>query len=325
MGQIYLSLIKTGNVLFKNWTSTIYCQEDTPYTMKINFGIERENQNIFANRESEKNTLSSINKTIKFLNDSYKEWLEHVNLKRNLFPCLNFFQIDQIVMLRASLANLIHKIQTGVSNIDPDQYKSVFDLLYNINNSLSLGQLIEANRHAYESEHELNLAPVEADTNDQREKELIEELTDLGFSKSLIRKAIKELNTYDSEKLTTYCMMQDMEEEESLPPPRKTPKLLQDFSQIKSEMILETHDAYEDDQENDLTSKYKNLWTRFATFLDLNFEEFISLNHLGLMLNYLKSSSTSVVNRVKPLYLEFGKLIEIEKCFFIKILMLVNK
>lgn len=91
MGDIYLNLIKTGNVLFKNWNATIYCDQTHNITMKINFGLRNENQNIIAERKYEETSINSINKTIKFLKQCHEEWLNHVNEKRDQFSCLNFF------------------------------------------------------------------------------------------------------------------------------------------------------------------------------------------------------------------------------------------
>ena len=89
MGDVYLNLIKNGNVLFKNWNATIYCDKDNINTMKVNFGLSNNSQNIFAMRKYEKSTIKSINKTVKFLKDCHMEWLNHINDKYEEFNELN--------------------------------------------------------------------------------------------------------------------------------------------------------------------------------------------------------------------------------------------
>ena len=77
------------------------------------------------------------------------------------------------------------------------------------------------------------------------------------------------------------------------------------MNQIKTD-ILEKFDGYDDDDE-DLTVKYKRLWEKFVKFLDYNFEDFVSINHLGIVLEYLKQESKVTVNRIKPPYIENSK------------------
>ena len=91
MGDIYLDLIKTGNVLFKNWNATIFCDKNNINTMKVNFGLSNNNQNIIAMKKFEKSAINSINKTVKFLKDCHCEWLNHMNEKYLEFIELNFF------------------------------------------------------------------------------------------------------------------------------------------------------------------------------------------------------------------------------------------
>jgi len=65
------------------------------------------------------------------------------------------------------------------------------------------------------------------------------------------------------------------------------PKNLLSFKKIKSDILLEKHDAYEH-EEDELEVKYEKIWKRYSNYLDCNFEDFISLNHLGRVLDYLK-------------------------------------
>lgn len=131
----------------------------------------------------------------------------------------------------------------------------------------------------------------------------------------MINKAFKELESEDLDELTEYCMRLDMEEE--IPEVRSNN--LQNFEEIKSEFIMNTPDAYEDRSQESLEFKYKDLWQKFVNYLDYNFESFISLKHLGLVVDYLQHKSELIINRQKPPYLDIGKLTKKIIIFFFKI------
>jgi len=56
IAQIYLSLLKSGTVLFNRWLAQVYCSEansmDNPNTIKINFGADLHCKNIFGDRRA---------------------------------------------------------------------------------------------------------------------------------------------------------------------------------------------------------------------------------------------------------------------------------
>ncbi len=192
MGHIYLKLLKTGNVLFKNWTATIFCDPDYMYTIRVNFGLNCDN--IFGRREREQNTISSLNKTVKFLQNSYEEWLAHITEKRNQFPCLNFFQISQIVMLRTQIAEVIKSGQGkgrhhSNENID-STFRGLFDMLFNINKNANIELLDQANSFVFGEEKnnfvEKDLEDITVeyeDTAAELDKDVQKQLEELGFSR----------------------------------------------------------------------------------------------------------------------------------------------
>jgi E3 ubiquitin-protein ligase RNF213 len=299
MGQTYLDLIRTGNVLFNNWMATVYCRKTDAITMKVNFGLSNENQNIFACRKTEETTINSINKTIKFLKDSYNKWIEHVNSKREQYSVLDYFRIDQIVILRTELAKSINS-EALVNN-----HKNLFDLLYNVNNQLTAEMINEANDFVFNNEKRAPKEPVTPEVLDAKQDKLFKDLNDFGFSNKLIRRALNELKTDDFNELVAYCIEHQMEDEELAPKKVEKSKTLLSFKSINILSDDENIDAYEQDEEP-LELKYNSIWKRYSAYLDSNFEDFVSLDHLGKVLNYLKEESKLVVNRDKPAYLEKG-------------------
>jgi hypothetical protein len=306
MGDVYLDLIKTGNVLFKNWNATIYCDKDSINTMKVNFGLSNNSQNIFAMRKFENSTIKSINKTVKFLKDCHMEWLNHINDKYEEFIELNFFRIDQIVCLRKEMSSFITSSNKNIN------YQQLFDLLFNINNSITRKLLQEANKNALEKMYELTKKDTDSSNNPSEEKEvnndkIIEELMDLEFSKKTILKAIKILKTTEKDRLIDYCIQNDHEDESD-----ENDNQLENcvgnqafnFESLKEKIIIGHHDPYDEENDQNLEIKYKNIWQKFLEYLNCNFDDFVCLNHLGLVLKYLKSKSDISIQRTKPVFLE---------------------
>ena len=184
MGQLFMDLIKTGNVLFKNWTVKVYCNKDYKHTMRINFGVKCEN--IFAERAQEKTTVDSLHKTSDFLQHSYNQWLEHIESKREKFPIFDYFQIDQLVMLRTYLAEFVKATRFNMNNVNKTDYKKIFTLIFSINSSDSVELLNEANRHAFNQQNGILFEPqqeaIEKQTEESEDQTMLRsKLIDLGF------------------------------------------------------------------------------------------------------------------------------------------------
>ncbi len=93
--------------------------------------------------------------------------------------------------------------------------------------------------------------------------------------------------------------------------PIKPEQVLMNFDDIKSTMLIGKLDAYCEDDREDLEKEYTKLWNNFINYLDCNFDSFISLTHLGKVLEFLKSKSKSIINRKKPAYLDPGNFIRL--------------
>ena len=152
MGQVYLDLIRSGNILFKHWSAVIHCDKYSKNTIEVNFGIDRTKQSIRGERRCEANTVDAINKTVRFLKSCYAEWIAHVDEKRATFAELNHYRIEQVVVLRTELARFIRNSQSAVASIryhaSNATNRTLFDLLYNVNREVSVELLRQANDYA---------------------------------------------------------------------------------------------------------------------------------------------------------------------------------
>lgn len=180
MGSEYINLLKTGNILFQNWTTTVYCSSEARNTIKVNFGVRETNENIIGIRQAETSTISSINRTIKFLKRCNSEWLEHLNEKRKEFAEFNYYKTSQISKLRGKIAEFIRN--SNVNDLD----KELADLLNYLNRDVTYKMLKAANNIAFEtlinqSTKEESKSGKSDDSMDESEKNAYLELENLDF------------------------------------------------------------------------------------------------------------------------------------------------
>lgn len=110
--------------------------------------------------------------------------------------------------------------------------------------------------------------------------------------RSVISKALEEVESNDYDTLVDYCFANECLDETVA---NVSGEAL-DFDQVKSNFKTSGHMSLE--------KIYEQLWSDFVKYLDTNFDDFVSLNHLGLVLDYLQSKANSAINRLAPTYLE---------------------
>ena len=260
------------------------------------------NKNIFGVRGEEHSTLASINKVIKYLENCNKEWLEHIDSKRNQYPLLNYFTLDQLVILREELTKI--NFDTRTKEVEREKFRNLIDLLFNLNESVDLDMMLSAHEFACDEMSTNNSRKQRSDdtlmdTDNDKQDEVntvIDNLVkDWGFSKALIRQAIKSCRGFqDIDELVQYCLHNEEEE----------------VKEIDSLVSLSTQlaDNFNCNIEgkNSLEDQINELWIKFKQLLDKNLTELLCLNHLGYFLKHLKEKSGKKTCRQKPPYLEAG-------------------
>jgi hypothetical protein len=313
LGESYLSLLETGNILFKNWTAQIYCNSEFKFTMRINFGLDGNTSGLtMADRRVEKTTINSLNKLNKFLKNCENNWLKQVNLKRENFNELNYFRVDQIALLRTEFALNVKTINeyNVTQNKELKPTLNLVNLLHNLNPNVTIKLLSES--YEYASAMIANEIPsCVKDTDGDIDQELLEEIVDLGFEEDLVRRTLKTLKTTDRDKIIEYCQEHESSSEEQKPAKnfailtRGQNLELKSFAKLKRDQ-LEAQDVYalQFSQEDLLENHLKNLWSDFEKYADADFDEFISLNRLCWLLHRLKREAS--IYRECPPYIEQG-------------------
>lgn len=175
MSTEYIHLLSSGNILFQNWSATIYCDERSINTIKVNFGMREDNKNVVGARSpnAEASTIDSIRCTIKFLKKCNREWSAHLNEKRVEFVELNHFKTRQISTLREKLAELVSHpnfegSSSGVVVVDQE----LIDLLMSVNKRVDYPMLCSANLKAFESSKKLTADRVAAEVHAEQKRTL---------------------------------------------------------------------------------------------------------------------------------------------------------
>lgn len=299
-------MLKSGNFLFINWSATIFCSNAHINTIRINFSeINKDRTNIIGERLIEKETIKSINKTIEFLEKCHKEWIEHINEKRLKFSELNFFSTDQVAILRKELAKI-----TSEKYHEKLIFSKLYNLIYNINDEVNTDCIRKTLASAYElsktddemdSENGSQFGPL-VDNYLRRENYPIERFNTLitdyefefGFSRRILIRVIMQLGKLDERAIRDYLISNE------------------DQIQAEQEMTLDdilsgtVSNENELVKENSLKRNFETIWDKFKLVLNQNFEEFISINHLGYTLKTLKNNRRTTSLMQRPAYLDVG-------------------
>ncbi|KAI8490437.1 hypothetical protein Bbelb_317050 [Branchiostoma belcheri] len=103
LGNVYLRLRRTGSVLFDRWTCTLFCDPERKGKAIIDFGFG--SSTLVG---TEEDLVTEVTKLATFMESCLHDWLEFVDFKRGVYPELNNFTTEQILVLRRELANALN-------------------------------------------------------------------------------------------------------------------------------------------------------------------------------------------------------------------------
>ena len=170
------------------------CDRNSTTCAFISFGIGNTKRTIRGKLDATNRDVSVfIPKIAKFLENCHVRWLDFINQKREENYILNFFTIEQMVILQEELVKM---------GFDDETSDLVYPLLSGIKQGCTRGDLVEA----------MNVASLELKGKDLENQELnavvseevaetevaktrfIEEIMDAGNSKALAMEALKHFS-----------------------------------------------------------------------------------------------------------------------------------
>ncbi|XP_053396356.1 E3 ubiquitin-protein ligase rnf213-alpha-like [Mercenaria mercenaria] len=324
--NVFTQLYAAGCVLFHGWSVQCLCDVKRPVALILQFG-QGESVPLVKGRRSDREDLKDmVPELSKFMENCLKEWLQHIKEKRKQYMHLNYFTVDQLVILQREL------VKVGTQHV-PSHL--IYPLLSAVKQNCSPADIIEAMAGAKE-EIDSQTSNVEtadedfkknddinADLNaDAKRKTFIEELVQSGYDEALAIKALDHIDPEDIDQGIVWCMEHDestddddsqMTTKDDGPVTYANADTSNFSGWSQSETSLESmitssvskltkqkHDGSEA-----LLHKLNLLWEEFLASISSNIRDYLSLEHLGLILRRLAAKNTVQIDRsLSPGFLE---------------------
>lgn len=110
LGKVFVRLHASGCILFKYWRFEFHCNPNVGCSVMIRThehsvvkGTNTQQHNEY-NKEAQSNVNEYIRQIAHFLEKCYEEWIRYITEKRKCFYPLNFYTVDQMVLLQEELA-----------------------------------------------------------------------------------------------------------------------------------------------------------------------------------------------------------------------------
>eukprot|EP00058_Branchiostoma_floridae_P013669 XP_002599157.1 hypothetical protein BRAFLDRAFT_68766 [Branchiostoma floridae] len=335
LGQAYVHLYNAGAVLFNNWNAVVYCEGNRRVKVMVNFGFDT--PVLYGTRAAVEEQLTQL---AKYMEVCLEEWLGAMDKARLEYDELNHFTTEQIVVLRKALAKMIDPSES----VSPQ----VLALLSSIKPLCAEEDIRRAMAHvagdidAMEEEN-INEEPEMEEAvkkmwsmdDEEREefveklKQMVPDLTDrvamaaMKATKGNVEEAVGWCisNMDDDDFIDQVLNKEEEEEEEEMVAAVEDviPEMVEDSSimltSIQEPVSLAGFTSMslsrdlEEPRKETMVKKMESVWAEYLTTVkSTTFEEYISIDHLALVLRNLSSTANITVGRQWPSrFLEAGK------------------
>jgi hypothetical protein len=222
LAEILLRLVESGCWMFENAVIKVNCdiKNELKASKKLPVEIElspkcsglsdlfSQNNNCLIRAVSNENsTIELLKEMCRFLEDSLKAWLKHVESVRDEYSLVNFFTIKQIMYLKSYFTSRIFG-SAHSTEIRLDQIQS---LLFNLHDKLDNDFIVEMYKLSFmkfdlrTKKGNLKLAKSSAKTN-EHEEYIKKFASDNGFKISVVREAVAKYGGAQNEDdIYAYC------------------------------------------------------------------------------------------------------------------------
>ncbi|VDI83612.1 Hypothetical predicted protein, partial [Mytilus galloprovincialis] len=316
LGNIYKKLVAEGCVLFSQWHVKFLCDKDRKACAFINFGFGEERLTLKGRIDEENHDVSFIiPKLARFLEQCHEKWLDYIDQKREKYYCLNFFTIDQMVILQQEL------VKVGSAQ---EPAALIYPLLSAVKHGCTKDDLVKALSAAkldvdrVDTERETEKEDEEKDKNDEKvevsddlkTQTFFNEMTKSGYPLGLAREALKHVEADDIDGGIVWCMDNEDEygsEEQSMSEtaPDEVPDFHgwtetdQSLASITEGLVIQLVGVGSRENSVDkLIKTLEDLWKTFLVSISSSVSDYLSVEHLGIILNRLNEQDDFTVNRM---------------------------
>lgn len=187
--NVYLKLLESGCVLFTSWRARFLCDPKRPVCAFIEFGKGDNIKQLKGRRNDKDDVITIMPEIAKFMETSLDNWLQYLDEKRYEYQHLNYYTIDQLVILQKELAQFIE-------GIDVDKIPSfIIPLLSVVKSDCDINDLTNALQEANIELQTLNRNNEEIYSDDTQRNVIanfLSEMIDAGHKETVARAALKD-------------------------------------------------------------------------------------------------------------------------------------
>lgn len=185
--NVYIKLVQSGCVLFTNWQARFLCDPRRPVCAFIKFGVGKECTQLKGRRNDADDVTTIMPEIAKFMEDCLEEWLNYIDARRDEYYHLNYYTMDQVVILQKELARL---------NTDNEISDLTIPLLSIVNRDCTYQDVLEAMQKANDEVEELEareegIVPGEVDISEEDiVANFIHEMVEAGHKQIVAKEAL---------------------------------------------------------------------------------------------------------------------------------------
>ncbi|XP_060597666.1 E3 ubiquitin-protein ligase rnf213-alpha-like [Ruditapes philippinarum] len=318
LSNVFIKLYGSGCVLFKEWSVRFICDPDPtrPVCVSMEFANGSEVSQLKGRRSVNEDLKDMIPKIARFLESCLKDWLQHIEEKREIYQNLNYFTVDQLVILQKEL------LKFGDDEQQPSHL--IYPLLSAVKEDCTEDDVIEAMKQAKElldrKEHDIHsLNNDKNDENDAKnENELrirfMQKLVQAGQSELLAERAFKHVDPDDYSEGILWCMGhaedEDLDEMDESGKTKDSKFIGWSQSAVSMQSLIDKSVSavgqYSEIGVKYLIEDLQKLWKEFLESIKSNVKDYLSIEHLGIILEQLSSNDIGIKPRVFPVGFKEG-------------------
>ncbi|XP_052808702.1 E3 ubiquitin-protein ligase rnf213-alpha-like isoform X1 [Mya arenaria] len=328
LGSVYLKLCSSGCVLFNGWNANFICSlvQERPVCATLEFGKGEDIPKLKGRKSDTEGLEDMVPKIADFMEKCYGEWLDFIKQKRKDYLYLNFFTIDQLVILQRELVKM---------GTDEEPSLRIYHLLSAVKENCMQDDVVLAMEKAKKElsvieeepgETSVEIDDEEEEIGDQAEEKIalfIHELMEAGCDEVVARQSVghvkqEDIDDCDVTEAMLWCMDQTGEENEDAEMNQDDVEGTEDIgprfsgwsqsttsisSLIKQSVTSVGHKG--NIGVKPLINDLIELWKNFLGSISSNISDYLSLEHLGIILNVLaKTDERNIRRNMPPVYVE---------------------